>query len=144
MCDFCALGPADRSRLLGKFRRFLKRGGRVLFDVYSLNAFDGKKENSIFEYRLLDGFWAPGPYYGFLNTFKYDDEKVTLDKYTIVEKERTRTVYNWLQYFSQESLREELEKNGFKVEEFYSDVAGSAIYPESPEIAIVAKASNDT
>jgi hypothetical protein len=44
-----------------------------------------------------------------------------------------------LQYFSQESLRAEFEKNGFKIEGYYSDVAGATFSPESAEFAIVAK-----
>lgn len=143
-CDFCALSPSQRKTLLGKFRTFLKSSGSVLLDVHSLNIFDNREASATYERNQLNNFWAPGDYYGFLNIFKYDNEKVTLDKYTIIEESRTRVVYNWLQYFSQESLREEFEENGFKAEEFYSDVAGAAISPESTDIAIVAKKSNDT
>jgi len=143
-CDFCALSPSQRKTLLDKFRKFLKSGGSVLLDVHSLNTFDSREASATYEHNPLNKFWAPGDYYGFLNIFKYDKEKVTLDKYTIVEESRTRVVYNWLQYFSQESLREEFEENGFKAEEFYSDVAGAAISSDSPDIAIVAKKSNDT
>jgi len=50
-----------------------------------------------------------------------------------------RVVYNWLQYFSQDSLRCEFEECGFKIEEFYSDVAGSAFSHESPDIAVVVR-----
>ena len=143
-CDYCALSPSRRKTLLGKFRKFLKSGGSILLDVHSLNTFNNREVSATYEHNQLNNFWAPGDYYGFLNIFKYDKEKVTLDKYTIIEESRTRVVYNWLQYFSRESLREEFEENGFKVEEFYSDVAGAAISPESPDIAIVAKKSNDT
>ena len=78
-------------------------------------------------------------YYGFLNTFKYEEEKVILDKYTIIEEAHTRTVYNWLQYFSPETLREEYNENGFKIEEFYSDVAGKTFNSKSTEFAVVAR-----
>jgi hypothetical protein len=74
-----------------------------------------------------------------VNTFKYEKEKVTLDKYTIIEESRKRVVYNWLQHYSKGALIKEFEENGFKVEELYSDVAGKAITPESKEIAIAAK-----
>ncbi|MDH4203723.1 MAG: hypothetical protein OEV87_12645 [Phycisphaerae bacterium] len=69
---------------------------------------------------------------------KYDDEKVSLDKYTIIEKNRTRTVYNWLQYYSKESLTQELAKNGFEAKEFFSDVAGTPFDPASSDIAVAA------
>ena len=38
--------------------------------------------------------------YAFVNTIKYEDEKVLLDKYTIFEQNKeVRIVYNWLQHF---------------------------------------------
>ena len=88
---------------------------------------------------LMDGFWSPHSYYGFLNTFKYDEEKVVLDKYTIVEEARTRTIYNWLQYFSAEVLEHELNGCGLEVEGCFADVAGSAFDPEHGEFAVVAR-----
>jgi 2-polyprenyl-3-methyl-5-hydroxy-6-metoxy-1,4-benzoquinol methylase len=139
MCDFCALSPEQRRTMLSKFASLLKPGGSVLFDVYSLNSFNQKEESATYELNQLYGFWSPDDYYGFVNTFKYEKEKVILDKYTIIEETRQRVVYNWLQYFSEESLRKEIEENGFKVEEVYSDVAGKFFDPESPEIAVVAR-----
>jgi len=96
MCDYCALSPTQRKRILRKFHRILKPSGSVLLDVYSLSAFEQKEEIATYEVNQLNGFWSPKKYYAFLNTFKYDEEKVVLDKYTIIELERTRTVYNWL------------------------------------------------
>lgn len=138
MCDFCALSPAQRKTVLSKFRSLLKPEGSVLLDVYSLNAFKGREESAIYEFNQLNGFWSPDDYYCFVNTFKYDRELVVLDKYTVIEKTRKRTVYNWLQYFSEASLKNEFEKNGFRVEALYSDVAGETLTPDSAEIAIVA------
>jgi 2-polyprenyl-3-methyl-5-hydroxy-6-metoxy-1,4-benzoquinol methylase len=137
MCDFCALSPEQRKKLLKKFYSLLKSNGSVLLDVYSLNSFNQREEKSLYEINLLDGFWSSEKYYGFLNTFKYDAEKVILDKYTIVEKNRIRVVYNWLQYFSRESLRSEIERNGFRIEKIYSDVAGSEFDSESAEMAVI-------
>jgi 2-polyprenyl-3-methyl-5-hydroxy-6-metoxy-1,4-benzoquinol methylase len=139
MCDFCALSPDQRKEMLSKFHSLLKPEGSVMLDVYSLNGYNQKEESATYELNQLNGFWSPDDYYCFVNTFKYEKEKVILDKYTIIEKSRKRVVYNWLQYFSIDSLRKEFEENGFKVEEIYSDVAGKTFNPESPEIAIVAK-----
>ena len=139
MCDYCALSPDQRKELLQIFYKLLKPDGSVLLDVYSLNGFNQKKESATYELNQLNGFWSPEDYYCFVNTFKYEKEKVILDKYTIVEKNRIRVVYNWLQYFSQESLKAEFEKNNFIIENIYSDVAGSKYDPNSEEMAIVAK-----
>jgi 2-polyprenyl-3-methyl-5-hydroxy-6-metoxy-1,4-benzoquinol methylase len=141
MCDYCALSPEQRKIMLSKFYSLLKPGGSVLLDVYSLNSYNQKEESAIYELNQLNSFWSPEDYYCFVNTFKYEKEKVILDKYTIIEESRTRIVYNWLQYFSKDSLRKEFEDYGFKVEEIYSNVAGKTFSPDSTEIAIVAKKS---
>ena len=139
MCDFCALGPIQRNKMLRKFHTILEPSGSVLLDVYSLTAFGQREEAATYEANLLNGFWSPKKYYGFLNTFKYEKDKVVLDKYTLIEADRTRTVYNWLQYFSPEALEDEFVKCGFTVEKLYSDVAGLPFDPETTEIAIVVK-----
>jgi len=139
MCDFCALSPTQRKMMLSKFHTILEPGGSVLLDVYSLTAFGQREEAATYEANLLNGFWSPNKYYGFLNTFKYEEEKVVLDKYTLIEKSRTQTVYNWLQYFIPEALEREFVECGFTVEKLYSDVAGSPFDPETTEIAVVAK-----
>jgi len=141
MCDFCALSPEQRKIILSKFSSLLKPGGSVLIDVYSLNSYNQKEESATYELNQLNGFWSPEDYYCFVNTFKYDKENVILDKYTIIEESRKRIVYNWLQYFSKDSLQNEFEENGFKVEGMYSDVAGTTFNHESVEIAIVANKS---
>lgn len=138
MCDFCALSPAQRKEMLSRFRIFLKTGGCVLLDVYSLKAFGEREETATYEAGLLNGFWSPNKYYGFRNTFRYEREKVVLDKYTIVEADRTRTIYNWFQYFSVEELEREFVECGFVIEALYSDVAGKPFDLCSKEFAIVA------
>jgi 2-polyprenyl-3-methyl-5-hydroxy-6-metoxy-1,4-benzoquinol methylase len=139
MCDYCALSPKQRKGLLSKFHRLLKPGGSVLLGVYSISAFDQKKEMAIYELNLLNRFWSTNKYYGFLNTFKYDQEKVTLEKYTIVEENHTKTVYNWLQYFSHKELEREFKDAGFSIEGLYSDVAGTPYDRKSDEFAVMAK-----
>ena len=138
MCDFCALSPAQRKGILSKFYGILKPGGSVLLDVYSLSAFEQREEIATYEVNQLNGFWSPNKYYGFVNTFKFDEEKVVLDKYTIVETERTRTVYNWLQYFAPENLEKEFIEAGFSIEGLYSDVAGTPYDRKSNEFAVIA------
>jgi hypothetical protein len=106
--------------------------------VYSLSAFEQRKEAALYEVNLLNGFWSPNKYYGFLNTFKYDREKLVLDKYTIIEPERIRQVYNWLQHFAPEDLEKEFVEAGFYVKSLYSDVAGTPFDRKSSEFAVIA------
>jgi 2-polyprenyl-3-methyl-5-hydroxy-6-metoxy-1,4-benzoquinol methylase len=139
MCDFCALSPAQRRTMLEKFQSLLAPGGSVLLDVYSLSAFEQREEAASYSENMMNGFWSPEKYYGFRNTFKYDDVGVVLDKDTIVEADRTRTFYSWLQYFSPDVLGSEFDKAGFTQQVFYGDVAGSPFEESDPEFAIVAK-----
>ncbi|MBN2080417.1 MAG: class I SAM-dependent methyltransferase [Spirochaetes bacterium] len=139
MCDYCALSPGQRKNMLARFMKMLKPGGAVVLDVYSLNFYDAKEEKSIYEFNQMDNFWSENDYYSFQNTFKYDDEKVVLDKYTVIEPSRRRVIYNWLQCFSVDSLKNEFEGNGLNIVEIFSDVSGAAYAPESPEIAVVAR-----
>jgi SAM-dependent methyltransferase len=139
MCDFCALSPDQRRHMLSKFYALLDPAGSVLLDVYSLKAFEQREEAATYEENLLDGFWSQDKYYGFLNTFKYEQEKVILDKYTIVEARRTQTVYNWMQCFSPETLEKEFSESGFAIEKFFSDVAGSTYSHDTSEFSVIAK-----
>ena len=138
-CDFCALSPPQRQQMLGKFFRFLKPGGYVLLDVYSSAAFEQREETARYELNLPNGFWSPDRSYEFLNTFKYEQEKVVLDKYTIIEEGRVRTIYNWLQYFDPDEIESEFAACGLQVTEFCADVAGSVFDPMANEFAVVAR-----
>ena len=57
--------------------------------------------------------------------------------YTIIEQGRQREVYNWLQYFTPETLRQEASSAGFDIEALYGDVAGHSYQPEAREFAVV-------
>ena len=138
MCDFCALSPEQRNVLLRTFRSLLAPNGRILLDVYSPAMFDSREESATYAPNLMDGFWSSEPYFGFLSTFKYEHERVLLDKYTIVERDRTRRIFNWLQCFSPAALDSEITACGLQVVERWGDVAGSPYSPDATEFAVVA------
>lgn len=135
-CDFCPLSPTQRSQLLNIFHQCLKDDGRLLLDVSTVQMFNRKVETATCQHLLLDGFWAEEDYYGFLNTFKYEKDKVSLDKYMIIEKTKTWEVYNWLQHYDKQSITEELEQNGFQVQAYFSDAAGKPFAEDSLEMAV--------
>jgi len=137
--DLCPLSPRQREILLGIFRDHLAAGGAVLLDVISMKFFEDSKEARTYEYAPEGGFWSPEAYHMFLNTFKYEQEKVILNKHTIIEKSRTREIFNWLQCFSLESLTEECKQSGLTVVEKYADVAGGAFEADASQMAVVAQ-----
>lgn len=138
MCDFCTLSPAQRKTLLDKFYKLLEDKGSILLDVYSLEGFKDRVENTIYEHNQLHKFWSSNDYYRFVNTFKYEDDKVMLDKYTIIEEKSSKIIYNWLQYFSIEMLKKEFENSGLIIKTIYNNVAGSEYSENHTEFAIIA------
>lgn len=138
MCDFCALSPKQRKSLLLKFREILSSNGKLLLDVYSINSFISREESSFYEKNHLNHFWYEEDYYCFSNTFKYDSEKVILDKYSLFSQAgRCEVVYNWLQCFSVETLKQEFEDAGLRVQAVYADVCGHEYHSELTEFAVV-------
>jgi SAM-dependent methyltransferase len=141
-CDFCALAPADRHKLLRTFHKLLRGGGHLVLDVVSTAAFETGQERTLFGERLLDGFWAAGPYYGLLRSFRYETEHIGLDHYTIWEPQRCWEIYNWLQYFSPDQLQHEFAAAGLRIIETCGDVCGAPYDASAEEFAIVAVAAD--
>ena len=138
-CDFCPLSPEQRAKLLAIVRRHLAEGGAFLLDVITLEHFAETKEVRSYEYEPEGGFWSPKAYYMFLDTFKYEPEKVILNKHTLIEKDRRREIFNWLACFSLESLSSEFESAGFRIVETFGDVAGKPFDPRASQMTVVAR-----
>lgn len=137
--DFCPLSPAQRKQLLRIIGECLADDGAFLFDIFSLEYFNGTEEGSTYEFFPEGGFWSASPHYIFNNTFKYPDDNLILSKHTIVEESRNREIYNWLQCFDLLSIKNELEASGFAIYEYFSNIAGDAYIEDSTEIAIIAR-----
>lgn len=138
MRDYCALPPGDRRRLLHTVRNNLAGHGAFLFDVDSVAAFAAVREEASYARSLMDGFWSSHPYFGFRNVFRYEDERVSLEKYEIVEADGRRTYCNWVQHFDPDSLAAELRAGGFRLDELLGDVAGGPYRAEASQFAAVA------
>ena len=138
MCDFCALSPQQRAMMLEKFRSMLAPRGAILLDVYGVRMFEEKEESITYAPNLMDGFWADAEYFGFKHTFKYEDVRLLLDKYTIVQRASTRRIYNWLQCFTPQSLENEFAEHDLQIAEYIGNVAGDLYDPEATEFAAVA------
>lgn len=140
MCDYCALSPRQRMELLHCFHECLEEEGTILLDVYSMAAYASREESSIYERNQLGHFWCEEDYYCFVDIFKYDGNAVVLDKYSIFpESGGSETVYNWLQYFTPDSLSEELSEAGFEVKQIYRDFCGRTYSEQHSEFAIEAR-----
>lgn len=111
--DLCALSRQQRDFIYKKIYSSLRAGGVFIFDVLSKMAFQNQIEGVEFGFNYMDGFWAAEDYYAFKNSFVYESDHITLDKYTIIEKKTTWSIFNWLQYFDENDIGQELKKVGF-------------------------------
>lgn len=137
-CDFCALSPASRSTMLNKFRDLLAPGGSLLMDVFTLNLLEGISPGMKLDFSEANGFWSADPYYVIETTFKYELEGIYLGKHTVIEPDRTREIYNWLQCYTPESLAAEFAAAGLSIGATYANVAGDPYDPAGVEMAVTA------
>lgn len=137
-CDLCALSLQQRQQLYRQIHESLKPEGIFVFDVFSSEAFNGFTEKSAFGPYYMGNFWSEELHYVFHNAFSYQDEQISLDHYTIVENNRTWDMYNWLQYFTHQSIQNELKANGFEVVDFINGFDVEEV--NSTTFGVVAKA----
>lgn len=138
MRDYCAMLPDARERLLGVVREHLAAGGLFLFDVDAAPAYADVEEKAEYGPSLMGGFWSARAYFGFVNTFRYEEARVALDKYEIVEEAGTTRYFNWIRFFTPGELTAELWAAGFDVVEILGDVAGAPYDPLSPQFSVTA------
>ena len=142
--DYCALSPSDRRQLLNKIHGMLKPGGVLVLDVLSERAFAAAEEMLAIEDRLMDGFWSATDYVGIHRRWIYPELFLTLDHFGICETGGTFEIFNWMQYFSEESLGREIEQADFTVDGFHESLrlASGPDPGASNEIAVIAKKSS--
>lgn len=136
--DFCPLAPEQRARLLANVRRALKPGGHFVLDVSTpvLHQRQGLKNGW---YAVPSGFWKPGPHLVLEQGFAYPGD-VYLDQYIVVEPGGKISVYrNWFQDYTAETIRAELESNGFTIQSLWGDLTGAPYEPTSDWIGVIAR-----
>ncbi|MET8576019.1 class I SAM-dependent methyltransferase [Streptomyces sp. NPDC005012] len=142
MRDYCALAPGSRAALLRTVHEHLAPGGAFVFDVDSAAAFADVTEQASYAPSLMDGFWSDRPYFGFHNTYRYERERVSLDKYEIVEADRHRVFLNWVRHFTPDELTAELGAAGFTDVRVLGDLAGAPYDSRAPHFTVHACAAD--
>lgn len=114
-CGYSILPDDQRKSLLEIMRSSLKEDGCIFLDVCTEKLYEKIVEGTSLRYIEKDGFWSPFPHFEFTSAFKYEENLVSLEKYTIVEEARTFEIYNWFKYFTLEELSREFEAAGLKL-----------------------------
>jgi SAM-dependent methyltransferase len=139
--DFCPLGPNERRSLLERVKEWLAPGGRFVFDVSSSALFESLEESVSYEEAHEGGFWSPDPHFVFMKRFKYGTDLAYLDRYLVVEADRYREFFNWIQCYDLPGLRAELNAAGWGVDATFGNVAGDVFDPDWQFFAVIAEPS---
>lgn len=138
--DYCTFNPELRKKLLSTIHRVLKPGGSFIFDVTSpfLRQHAGLKNGW---YAEGQGFWKPGNHLVLEQGFAYEND-LFLDQYIVIEENGKISLHrNWFQDYTPDTIRSEIQANGFKVESLWSDLTGTLYYEKSDWIGVVARKS---
>jgi SAM-dependent methyltransferase len=139
--DLCVLSPEQRTILLGRMREMLNADGQIVIDVAGMGLLTGKEECTLIDDQLMNGFWAKGDYVGIQRTFVYPDERLSLDRYLIVEPNETWQIFNWYQHYTPESLQAELRRAGFADVRMVGDLTGKPLEIDGDFIGVIASAA---
>jgi SAM-dependent methyltransferase len=138
--DYGVPCPENRRILLKNIRRALRSGGAFAFDVPSMAEYDSRiKHSSARWYASESGFWRPHPHFVLEDTLIYPDECVLCSRYVVMDDGGVKTYRVWQTYFSPESIRRELEKNGFRVEAVLSSLCGDSYQDASPVLGVICR-----
>jgi len=140
--DLCALSPSQRRTVLTLAKRCLAPAGRLVFDVFSAALFDDLQEETLYQSAPAGGFWSSEPYFLFSTRFKYEEERVYLDRHAVIEANRQRELFNWIQCYDPARLSRELAESGWEVEENLGTLAGDPYDPSRHDFGVVARPSS--
>lgn len=135
-CDYGALSTQDRAELLKRTYDHLRIGGRLLLDVSTTYAFAQFEESQSWNLWEKGGYWSERPYLALEKKCRFQ-ENVTLHQAHIITSEGMKTHYIWHTYFSLNSIRAEVENAGFKLVDYWCDVAGTPYNEASHTLALL-------
>lgn len=137
--DYGVLSPENRKILLGNIRNALKPNGYFVFDVSSMTAFQNRINGAASKwYASGAGFWRPHKHFVLEKTIIYPDMP-TLCDFVVVVDSGVKAYHIYQTFFSPESIRSELEENGFQVEAVLSNLSGEQYNAASPELGVICK-----
>lgn len=118
-CDFGALIPADRQRLVTVIRKALKPGGIFFFDAITAAAADRLTYGTTWESEIeKPGFYSPEPYVCLNDSRRFFKEKVTLDQHLVIFKDGSSKLYRfWNHYFTVDDVKKIFAPDDFSVVE---------------------------
>lgn len=137
-CDYGVMSNQDRTSLLKRIYQALKPGGIFILDVFMPNKYKGRKESTEWHY-CERGFWCEKPHICLNSFYRYDDSSTMLEQTVVITKDSIECFNIWDHVFVKKELKEELQKAGFPIVDFYGDVAGDEYNADGSVMCAIAK-----
>ncbi|MFA7578515.1 MAG: class I SAM-dependent methyltransferase [Candidatus Muiribacteriota bacterium] len=120
--DFGVLTPDERDKLLKIIYSVLKKGGIFIFDVMKDNEIEKKISGKNWECEGF-GFWKDTPYIALSESFLFQQEKVILSQYIVIDTFDNIEIFRfWTHFFSKDNLYKMLKINNFFDISFRDDI----------------------
>lgn len=137
-CDFGVLSPEERKIWLNRVYRALKSGGILILDVFTETFFRDFEEKTEITY-TDKGFWSEIPYSCIQRNKIYRDTLTSLEQYIIITENDCECYNIWNHIFSRNSIKKELEIEGFSGFKFFNNVAGEEESKNNSTLCIYAE-----
>jgi len=136
-CDFACLSFENRSELLKRIYKALKPGGKLIFDVFTINEYANQKESHYWYLNEGPGFWKDKTHLCLESKYIYE-KNMQLDQYIVIDEEYHVEVYRvWNVGYTKETLINEVAPIGFMKMEIFSDVRGKPFEEQSNTLCII-------
>lgn len=126
-----------RMKLLKKIYSSLDNDGILILDVPSYNQFQKYQNLNFWNYFGKDNIYDLDPFILFYSIKKYEDNVLLNQSMYYFESGETINTYDWMQHFTKEQLKKELESNGFKILGIYGDSNGEPFTKDSSNLSMV-------
>lgn len=136
-CDYSVLSPEDRQKLLSNIMKALRKGGKLIFDVFTPLQYEGNHERNNWYSSKTSGFYKGSPHVCLESTFIYEND-IRMDQYIIIDnQDQVDVIRVWDRSFTREQLLSETETQGFTLEGYYENVAGDVFNDASKSLCFV-------
>ncbi len=113
-CDFGALTSLEQSIFLKKINCALSDEGIFIFDVFKTGLCENMHETRNWHYSDEGGFWCDKPHFILEEVKHFIDQKAWGSRTIIIQEgESPREYITWDHYYTEDSIKEVLNNNGF-------------------------------
>lgn len=138
-CDFGVLSPQNRTALLAKIQKALKKDGIFILDVFHTPYLNSFQTIQTVQYEK-SGFWSMEPHIIIQRNTYYEKTQNTLEQYIIITDNNCECFNIWNQIYSRKTFTQELEQAGFTSLGIYDDVKGTSFTGQAETICGTFKA----